>query len=228
MTFIPKAHEIYRHFKGDLYQVLAVAQHSETGEELVIYQAMYGDFRIYARPLEMFISPVDREKYPQADQEFRFQLQGPEASRQRAESRSEGKDGSPSAPRGESLPEGKGGSPSVPWGESLPEGKDGSPSAPPESAGGLAGEKETSGDAEPAGDGQPAIDPMVLEFLDADTHEERLNILTGLHHRITDGMITTMAIACDVEVPQGDLEERYEELKNCLVTLDRFEIQRPF
>lgn len=205
MAFIPKQREIYKHFKGNLYQIIEIAEHTETGEQLVIYQALYGDFKTYARPLAMFTGRVDKEKYPDVTQEFRFELQGPEAERQRRDSEAETAESA--QPR-------------------TGEQKSAGSSAQPRT-----GEQENAGSwaqsrAGERTEGELALDPLLLEFLDADSYEQRLNILAGLHHRITDDMITTMAIACDVEIGDGDTEERYEALKTCLLTLEKYECNR--
>lgn len=184
MSFIPRPQEIYKHFKGNLYQILAIAEHSETGEPLVIYQALYGDFRVYARPFAMFTGKVDKEKYPEVKQEYRFELQ-----KNAGVARTEAAVFSDCVRQCE--------------------------------------EKQTNAPIEAEIDPEEIqLDPLVLEFLDADTYEQRLNILAALHHRITDEMITTMAIASDVEVMDGDIEERYESLKSCLLTLEKYESNR--
>ena len=68
---LPRQNEIWRHFKNKLYKIMAIAQHTESDEQLVVYQAMYGSEGIYARPLDMFMSEVDREKYPDVEQKYR-------------------------------------------------------------------------------------------------------------------------------------------------------------
>lgn len=169
----PRPQEIYRHFKGNLYQIVTIAEHTESREQLVIYQAMYGSYKIYARPLTMFMGPVDQVKYPEITQQYRFEKVDPAETTKKMETVSENVDEEP-----------------------------------------FENEEELQ------------INPAVLEFLDADTNEERLNLLASMHGKITEDMISTMAVSLDFEIEKGTLEERYIQLKNCLLTKDKYERTR--
>ena len=195
MREYPRPQEIYRHFKGNLYQIVTLAIHSETREELVVYQALYGDYKVYARPLSMFMEEVDRQKYPDVLQKYRFEKVPAAKAAEKQTGQAE-----------------KGKPPVIP--EAVMQG--------------TREEKEAKPDPGPLpqADEEFVLDPQVMEFLDADTYEERLNILASMRHRITDDMINTMAISVDLEIEDGEIEERYEELKNCLLTLERFECNR--
>lgn len=75
-----QANEIYRHFKGNLYKVICIARDSETLEDMVVYQALYGNYDIYVRSLDNFESKVDINKYPEVSQSNRFELVSPVAN----------------------------------------------------------------------------------------------------------------------------------------------------
>ena len=70
-----KVGKLYKHFKGNIYKVIAIGYDSESENErkLVIYESQYGDKKIWVRPYDMFISKVDKEKYPDVIQEYRFE-----------------------------------------------------------------------------------------------------------------------------------------------------------
>lgn len=69
-----KINGIYRHFKGNYYIVVDIANHSETKEQYVVYRQLYGEGKLWIRPLNMFLSEVDHEKYPDIKQKYRFEL----------------------------------------------------------------------------------------------------------------------------------------------------------
>ena len=74
MRDLPRPGQIYRHFKGNIYRVMTIATHTETGERFVIYKRDDQEDISYARPLDMLMSEVDRKKYPEVREKYRFTL----------------------------------------------------------------------------------------------------------------------------------------------------------
>lgn len=221
----PKPLEMYRHFKGNIYQIRCLAKHSETGETMVVYQAMYDTFQIYVRPLAMFMDEVDRSKYPEAKQRYRFELlQDMDNIGQEAEQPRTVAAQTQTAERTKTM-----GQPQT--AEQAKTVRQPQEAEQPKTV------RQTQTAEQPAVSEQPSgtnedrneevnIDPLVMEFLDADTYERKLDVLTSLRPRITDDMINTMAAAVDLEIKDGDVETRYEEFKNCLLTFEKYECNR--
>ncbi len=182
--------QFYRHFKDRLYQVMAVAEHSETGERMVVYQALYGDYRVYVRPYEMFISEVDHEKYPQVTQRYRFEqveLSGEECPNQGTGSVQEAPCGAAAESKEESAVQ-----------KRCPES--------------------------PSGDG--SVNPILLEFLDAETLEEKLHIMIFGRNQMDDSLLNSIAISLDLVVDEKSTQEKYDEILNCLSMMEKFECNR--
>ncbi len=187
--------QFYRHFKNRLYQVVAVAEHSETGERMVVYQALYGEYRVYARPYEMFVSEVDHEKYPQANQKYRFELVKPADGQEESQNQEVPKSGyeqsdvqEPAAERGE--------------------------------------EQTATQVSAPQKTEEGAVNPLLLEFLDADTLEDKMHIMIFGRNQMDDNLLNSIAISLDLVVEEKSTEEKYDEILNCLSMMERFECNR--
>ena len=194
MNQIPQAGEIYQHFKGKLYRIVTLATHTETGEQLVIYQALYGEFQVFARPLSMFLEKVDAKKYPDAagkDRFMRIPMAEAAAVPQPVPASSE----NPVEPRPAAMPS----------------------ENPVESRPAAASSESPV---------EPQPDPGLLAFLDADSYEEKLEVFASLEGKVDLHMLNAIAASLDLELSEGSLEEQYDTLKSCLMTLERYECNR--
>lgn len=190
MERTPRSGEFYRDYNDRLYQIITAAKHAETEETLVVYQALYGDYGIYALPLENFVKEADAAGDPGAAQKYRFAKVEilSKAAENAAHSLQHSQHGGEKAYGQESAW-------STPQSERNQEAAD-------------------------------AIDPKLMAFLDTDDLEEKYNILLSMRNCVDDRMINNMAVVLDVVIPEGDVSDRYEALKNCIRTRQRYESDR--
>jgi len=217
----PKELQIYKHFKGNLYQIITIAIHSETSEKLVIYRPLYKDAKVYARPLAMFLSEVDHKKYPNVEQKYRFELMGEESEDEvtsviRPEINEVQSDAIESQPEvTESQPE---------VAESQPVLAVSQPGVSECRSEGTEPQPEASEEIpieENAG-----LDPLLERFLDAESYEKKLDIFYLMKKKATKSMLSYVAMSLDIEVTKEDLDEQYLEILGCLKTMEKFECNR--
>ena len=217
----PVPQELFKHFKNKMYQIVSIAIHSETREEMVVYQALYGDYKVYVRPLDMFMSEVDRGKYPDVKQKYRFERVNANGESIEVEyskedtttekvvrpSVSDHFDTIKSQIRDDSTH------------GSLEQEREKFRNAPYKPSAVM--EKSVDEEAD-----ELNLDPLVIEFMDADLAADKNDILSKLRPIITNDMIDIMAMSLGVVVNEGDVYDRFNDLRTCLTTMEKFESSR--
>lgn len=203
----PLPQELYKHFKNKLYQIVTIAIHSETREEMVVYQALYGDYKVYVRPLDMFMSEVDHEKYPDVTQKYRFEKVEAGVESKRAEEPVD----NVVKPTIEIATHSSH--------KSMETEREKFRKEPYKHSEIM--DKSVSEEAE-----ELNLDPLVIEFMDADLAADKNDILSKLRPTITNDMIDIMAMSLGVVVNEGDVYDRYNDLRTCLSTMEKFESSR--
>lgn len=223
MDRTPRPGELYRHFKDKIYQIITIAIHSETGEQMVVYQAMYGDFAVYARPLTMFLSEVDHEKYPMAAQTYRFE---------KIDRPGHGQPAARSLPVQEQRPRTQ--SPAASK-RALQRGAD---ELTEQEGGYLQKRRRQIAEREQrreqfrkpvkhaSATDELRANPSLLKFLDADTYEKKYQVLNEIEDDMTNRLIDDIAVVLDVVIPEGPLSDRYYQLKNIILTRQKYEKSR--
>ena len=199
--------DFYRHFKGKIYQIRELAKHSETGEDMVVYQGMYPPFQVWVRPLSMFLDSVDHEKYPKCRQQYRFE----DVVFQNTLQQDRNADSGIHAMSRQKTEQ-----------EIVPKTEQSVSVSDQELRKILIndqGDKLLTGrmaDEEIARRG-------FLALLDAETYREKRQILVGLHDYMNELYLNNLAAAMDVVLEDGSSQEHYDTLLHCLETYEKYE-----
>ena len=197
---IPRPGEFYRHFKNRLYQIIAVASDAETEQQVVVYQALYGDYRVWVRPLENFLSRTDREKYPEASQQWRFERVQPAQD--------------VSAPEGPASTDAAAPQEAPASAASVPGKVPASASAASEEAPASSAEEGRTGTQ------------VLLAFLDAETREEKKAALMSGMDRLTQRELDSIYMALEMPAQEGDVRAQVSGILSWMKTQERYESRR--
>lgn len=202
------AGEFYKHFKGQLYQVRALAENSEDNTPMVVYQAMYAPFKIWVRPLSTFLEKLDKEKYPDAAQEYRFE-------RIILDDRQNTEAAKPDIVQSEK-------SAAV------------TNTIHPEEAITVSDEEITdallSGQVERKLSGKISDNQLsakgLMIFLDAENYHDKRHIFSSLEPYLNDTMLNNIAVTLDLVLDEGSPEQHFDTILNCLETHEHYECNR--
>lgn len=206
---IPVAGEFYRHFKGNIYQIKSIATDSETGKKIVVYQAMYPPFGMWVRSLDMFMSETDHQKYPECNQQFRFEKVVFDSQ------------GNVHGAENEKLPENA-------VIENVSEKIIG------DSVEDISDEELKkiiiNGQLEKIPEGQISEDEIsqrgFMMILDAESYHEKYQLFEGLEKYLDERLLSNIAVSFDIVLEDGTEKEHYDTILANLQTWDRFEDRR--
>lgn len=206
MDRTPRSGEIYRHFKNKLYQVLAVAQHTETGEKLVVYQALYGAYRIYARPFSMFVGEVDKKKCPQIEQQYRFEKVDAETLDNESDNL-KSKAADIDKPEAVTSQEPKDKHKSEPNMNQPSEARD---------------DQELESETEEV----KSLNPLLLPFVEAEDFQVKLEILAAMEGKVGEEDLDILYEALDLPKMTGNIEEQIHSIKQYIEMRKKFDGKR--
>lgn len=201
------AGEFYKHFKGQIYQVRALAENSEDNTPMVVYQAMYAPFKIWVRPLSMFLEKLDKEKYPGAAQDYRFERIMFDNCQSTATE--------PDTVQSEK---------SAAIINTIPAKEVITVSDKEITDALLSGqvERKLSGKIS---DKQLAAKGLMI-FLDAENYHDKRHIFSSLEPYLDDTMLNNIAVTLDLVLGEGSMEQHFDTILNCLETHEHYECNR--
>ena len=212
MEYEMKAGDIYRHFKGNRYEIVAVAEDCEDGSPQVVYKALYPPYKIYVRPYFEFVEELDKNRYPKAEQKHRFEKENSKIGERKFFGNLEGLGEEPDLKTAGEVKTGN---------ENQNERKENvetavSQDSPKDNrfteAGRISVERK--------------VDRNLLLFLNGNTFEEQIAVLKEMKGKITDEMFAVMFASLDFPMPNGDEDTRYSALMKRLETMHEFDGKR--